>query len=141
MSDIDVSMPPNMSEFNQLTAIIFTKLYIAFPLVGEIEGEEVARTLGLDSVDSTLPSGRKFDEVLRATFDWLANEGYIRGGPFNLTKTWRGQLTDKGRKTMNVDVPTLGSAGNALVANTRPDVVSTAQGRTVLVEVVKKIFG
>ncbi len=134
MSDIDVTMPPNMSEFNQLTGIIFSKLYIAFPLVGEIEGEEVARMLGLDSRDSTLPSGRKFDAV-------LISGGYIRGSPFHLTKTWRGQLTDKGRKTMNVPVPTLGSAGNAVVQATRSDAVSTAQGRTVLVEVVKRFFG
>jgi hypothetical protein len=97
--------------------------------------------LGLDSGDSTLPSGRKFDAVLGSTLEWLTNEGYIRGGPFHLTKTWRGQLTDKGRKTMNVPVPTLGSVGNAVVQATRSDAVSTAQGRTVLVEVVKKFFG
>jgi len=131
-----------MSEFNQLTGIIFSKLYIAFPLVGEIKREEVARMMGLNSEDSTLPSGRKFDAVLDATLDWLTNEGYIRGSPLRLMKTWNGQLTDKGRKTMNVTVPTLGApAANVVIQATRSDVVSTTQGRNALVEVVKKFFG
>lgn len=81
------------------------------------------------------------DAVLGATLEWLTNEGYIRGGPIHILDTWRGQLTDQGRKTMNVPVPTLGSAGNAVVLATRSDSVTTAQGRTVLVEVVRKIFG
>jgi hypothetical protein len=64
------SLPPNIQEFNEITAVIFALLYVAHPTPKTLEPEEVAAILGIP-VDGTMPSGRTFKDVFAQTVSWL----------------------------------------------------------------------
>src|SRR5262249_1823738 len=71
-------LPPNMQEFNEITAVIFSKLFDAFPVARKINPDEVAALLGLADLRQQMPSGRLFKEVFASTMDWLIREDFIR---------------------------------------------------------------
>jgi hypothetical protein len=71
----DVNLPPNIREFNEITGVIFARLYAVFPDLMDIDADAVAKTLG-HSIDDRLESGRTFGEILSYTAGWLALEGF-----------------------------------------------------------------
>lgn len=107
------NLPPNIAEFNEITAVIFAQLYIAHPMPKTLEPNEIADVLGRSHAD-TLPSGRTFNEVFAHTIAWLVHERYIF--PNGSHPRERVQLTDKALVAMNVVPPQLDrSRGSELV--------------------------
>jgi len=74
----NAKLPPNMQEFNEITAVIFGQLYIAFPVGEGIDIDRVAKVLGLADRRQQMPSGRPFNEVFVQTLGWLIAEGFVR---------------------------------------------------------------
>ncbi|WP_316203355.1 hypothetical protein [Bradyrhizobium sp. SZCCHNS3051] len=128
-------LPPNIEEFNELTAVIFAQLYIVHPLPKTLEPDEVAGVLGRPPA-ATLPSGRPFNDVFAHTVGWLVHEKYIY--PNGAHPRERVQLTDKALVAMNVVPPSLGrSRGSELVDATKS--ASTEAGRGRLGEIVAAV--
>jgi hypothetical protein len=122
-------LPHNIQEFNEITAVVFSQLYISHPLPKTIEPDEVADTLGI-SRTGMMPSGRAFDDVFSNTVAWLVQQQYIS----------RACLTDKALSAMNVVPPSLGqSRGSQLVDATKQ--ARSENGRGKLVELVGTFFG
>jgi hypothetical protein len=98
-------LPPNMQEFNEITAVIFGRLYASFPTPMSIRPDAIEHALGFQDLQARMPSGRTFNEVLRHTVQWLTSEDFIRSlHPLPLE---RRVLTAKGMAPMNVVPPSL----------------------------------
>jgi hypothetical protein len=67
--------PQNIKEFNQITLVVFSKLYVEHPLEKTIDPAEVAAVLGV-SPTGNLPSGRPFKKVFEETMRWLHTQGF-----------------------------------------------------------------
>jgi hypothetical protein len=118
-------LPANITEFNELTAVIFALLYDAHPLPKTLEPSEIADILG-GSPTGTMPSGRTFNDVFAHTLSWLVHEKYIYSNGVHPRE--RAQLTDKALTAMNVVPPSLGrSRGSELIDATKQ--ASTEAGR------------
>lgn len=77
--------PPNINEFNQIAALVFAQLYRAFPVEVDIDGEAIAKALGVEGNwgNHMLPSGRSFYDMLSGTIGWLMADNYIRFQPLS----------------------------------------------------------
>jgi hypothetical protein len=124
------------------TTLIFAELYIAFPMRGEISPDGIAKKLGLSSPNEALPSGRRLDQVLSQTLQWLTNEGYVQG-PTGIIGGHT--LTSKALTSMNVVPPSL--SGEVVAEPLGPQILtaatdtSSAHGNTVIQTVMGKFFG
>jgi hypothetical protein len=96
------ALPPNIQEFNEITAVVFAQLYIAHPMPKTLEPDEVAGVLGI-APNATLPSGRTFNEVFAYTVGRLLHQGYIFSNGHHPRD--RDVLTDKALAVMNVVPP------------------------------------
>jgi hypothetical protein len=138
------SLSPNMREFDEICAVFLSEIYIAHPMPLTPDAEAIAKKLELSSAEATLPSGRRFEEILEHTAAWLVREGFIRDLSPVIGKS-EFVLTDKGLRATNVRMPSLGGAmttvGNNMVQATRADVVATSQGRTYLGTLTKFFLG
>jgi hypothetical protein len=63
----DTKLPPNIQEFNEITAVIFRLLYTTFPSSRIIKEEEIAKALGLARCG-----------LFFQTRMWLIREGFVR---------------------------------------------------------------
>jgi hypothetical protein len=71
-----------MQEFNEITAVIFGKLFERFPVARKVSPDEVATVLGLADIRQQMPSGLLFKEAFASTMAWLISEEFIRAlGP------------------------------------------------------------
>ena len=99
VSDDRAGVPPNIAEFNSIAGHVFAQLYDSFPTpIGRLNDLLIARAMEVSS-GATLPSGKKFDDVLRHSVGWLSDEGYIRSG--GLTPYDNLTLTKKGLAALN----------------------------------------
>jgi hypothetical protein len=132
---IYTKLPPNIEEFNEITAVILSQLYMAHPLPKTLEPDEIADILGGRST-AAMPSGRTFNEVFSHTVAWLVHEGYVY--PNGAHPRERAQLTDKALVAMNVVPPSLGrTRGSELVDATKQ--ASTEAGRGKLSDLVSAV--
>jgi hypothetical protein len=123
-------LPPNIVEFNEITAVIFAQLYDAHPISKDLDIDQIAGVLGRSRTE-TLPSGRTFIDVFAHTLPWLSHQGYIISNG-SLPRE-RVQLTDKALIAMNAVPPSLAqSRGSELVDATKQ--ASTTAGRGRLAE-------
>jgi hypothetical protein len=76
-TDVPAELPPNIKEFNEIAAVIFSQLYEWFPTDRKLEPSEIAKVLGIDDINATLPSGRSFNNVFNATLALLVIEGFV----------------------------------------------------------------
>lgn len=90
-------VPPNIQEFNAVAGLIFAQLYRSFPIHQEITNQGIAQAMGVTGpcTEHQLPSGRRFNDVVDHTVNWLIAEDYIRRSGRKLN------LTTKGLTAMN----------------------------------------
>jgi len=131
-------LPPNMQEFNEITAVIFSQLFIAFPVARNINPDEVATVLGLANRRHQMPSGRPFNEVFASTLDWLINEEFVRS--LGTLSAERVVLRTKAIAVMNVVPPSLSQPlGSELADATKQ--ASTEGGKRKITELMGNFFG
>jgi hypothetical protein len=132
------NLPPNMQEFNEITAVIFGQLYNAFPLPKNIDPDEIAAVLGLSNPRHLMPSGRPFKELLSLTLQWLKAEHFIQSGhPLALGNV---TLTTKAMAVMNVVPPSLSRPlGSELADATKQ--ASTEGGKTRISQMMGDFWG
>jgi hypothetical protein len=70
-------IPPNIKEFNEITAVIFSKLYDSFPVDRNLDPAEIAASLRVADINAPLPSARSFNLVLISTLGLLIREGFV----------------------------------------------------------------
>ncbi len=134
---IDKVLPANIREFNEITGVIFAKVYAAFPEIQDIDADEVARTLG-HSLSDVLESGRTFGQMLAHTVGWLVSEGFMRS--FGAHPRSRVILTTKALAAMNAIPEKLGqSIGSQIAAAANEG--SSNVGKLKLAELVGTLIG
>jgi len=97
-------VPSNIQEFNTIAGLIFAQLYLAFPILVDIDrpGIAIAMAMGVVGDDwskDKLPSGRSFSDMLGHTISWLAAEDYTRAAGGHSAE--RVTLTSKKLAAMN----------------------------------------
>jgi len=70
------SVPENIKEFNEITAMILGEIYKSHPHPKTIDPAEIAKLLGVATSDK-LPSGRTFNDMFSHTISWLARENFV----------------------------------------------------------------
>jgi hypothetical protein len=130
-------LPPNVREFNEISGVIFARLYESFPVVRDIDAKDIAKALGHNLTD-TLPSGRSFHDVLIHTIGWLTVEGFVhRVGVHAMEKV---MLTTKALAAMNAIPEKLGGPrGSQLVEATKEG--ASEEGKRKIAGVVGELFG
>jgi hypothetical protein len=134
----DLKLPPNMQEFNEITAVIFSQLYPAFPVGQNIDIDEVAKALGLPNRREMMPSGRPFNDIFINTLGWLIREEFVRSQG-NLPSE-RVVLTHKAIAVMNAIPPRLSEPLGQQITTVANDTTS-ASGKTKIGEVMGEFFG
>lgn len=64
----DPILPPNICELNEITGVIFAKLYAVFPMLHDIDADAVAKVLG-HSLDDKMESGRTSPAAASPPYD------------------------------------------------------------------------
>jgi hypothetical protein len=102
MTQSSTSPPANISEFNTITGLVFTRLYEQFPVAVDLDRAAIETAMGAafsSGSTNVLQSGRPFTEVFAHSLTWLSNEGYVRSaGPLPYEKV---TLTTKGLAALN----------------------------------------
>jgi len=140
---LNVTMPLNISEYQQIALAALSELYLGFPLNNTVlNAEKIAEILKI-SPDGATTSGRKFVDVFNGTVEHLHSEGYIRPVE-NLT--WK--LTDKGFDRMNAPVPSLTGAPATVTANSSVGAAansiftsSEVRSQTFMSKLMKSVMG
>ena len=105
MAKTSTELPPNIKEFSQIAAVIFSELYKSFPVGQNVDLVEVAKVLGVSDINSTLPSGRSFNLVFINTLALLIREAFVHSeGPLPRDRC---VLTSKAMTVMGVVPPQL----------------------------------
>ena len=138
MTDIiETKIPANIREFNEITGVIFARLYALFPDLVNIDAKVVAQALG-HSLQATLESGRTFAEALSLTAGWLSAEGFTRHyGSHPLERVC---LTTKALAAMNAVPQKLGSSLGAQLTQAAKQGTSE-EGKRKLAELVGSLLG
>ena len=106
MSDSD-----NIDKFNELSGLIFAKLYSAFPIPTNLSA---AAFVGENNVIS--PDGftgaelTKDAEFFVSSVDWLIKSGFISVLDKNHSLYWNAVLTEKGLETLKLTPDSLSSS-------------------------------
>jgi hypothetical protein len=130
-------LPPTMQEFNEITAVIFGKLFERFPVARKVSPDEVAAVLGLADIRQQMPSGLLFKEAFASTMDWLINEGFVR---YSGAHPGAVVLTTKGMAALNVVPPSLNRPlGSELAEATKQ--ASTEGGKTRISQMMGDFWG
>lgn len=98
-------LPPNVKEFNEITAVIFSHLYQSFPVARDLSQAEIGRALGVPDATTALPSGQSFHLVFISTLGLLLHEGFVHH--YGNLNHERCVLTTKAMAIMNVTPPRL----------------------------------
>ena len=131
-------LPPNIQEFNEITAVLFGQLYASLPNPMDIDKDAVARALGLADGRTRMSSGRAFNEVLSHTVQWLIREDFVRSqGKYPLQRM---VLTKKGLAGMSAVPPSLSQPlGSELADATKQ--ASTEGGKTRISQMMGDFWG
>jgi hypothetical protein len=129
-------LPPNMRDFNEITAVIFSKLFDAFPVARHINADEVAPVLGIADIREQMPSGRLFKEVFAITLDWMINEGFVRSSGRSIDFV----LTTKGMAALNAVLPSLSQPLGSELAEVTKE-ASTEGGKTRISQMMGNFWG
>jgi hypothetical protein len=82
-------LPTNIEQFNKISALVFARLYQAFPNLVDIDMTAISKAVGIADVSA-----------LKATLTWLARNDYTK--ITDLNNPWRQiTLSDKGLAAMN----------------------------------------
>jgi hypothetical protein len=130
-------LPTNIREFNEITGVIFAQLYAVFPIVQNIDADEVAKLLGHSLIDR-MESGRTFSEVLSYTVSWLVSEQFIHSSGAHPRE--RVCLTTKALAAMNA-VPEKLNQSIGLQITDAAKRSSSNEGKLKLVELVGTLLG
>jgi hypothetical protein len=131
-------LPPNLQEFNEITAVIFSQLYLTFPARRAMDPNFAAHMLGLPDGRHEMPSGRAFEKLFAQTLQWLIDEGFIRSDDNPVLDGV--VLTTKGLAAINVVPPSLGRPLGSELADAT-DQASTEAGKRKLTELIGELFG
>jgi hypothetical protein len=132
-----VDLPPNVKEFNEITAVIFAQLYQSFPIQRELDPIEVAKVLAI-SETAKLPSGRAFNEVFAHTLERLIREDFVDSyGSYPREKC---VLTTKAMSVMNVIPPNLKKPMGSELGDATRDGSSPAN-KSKMAELIGEFFG
>ena len=126
-------LPPNISEFTTLTALVFAKLYPAFPVPVLLDKQAFAKAMGVPDADLnslgsyTFQSGITFMSLWVHTIHWLSAEGFTRtSDPFQQEQL---TLTLQGFRALNAVPPGLQQTiGTAVVEGGRAGDLSKIGG-------------
>jgi hypothetical protein len=131
-------LPPNVQEFNEITAVILSQLFSEFPVAQDINADRLAAVLGAADRQQEMASGRPFNKVLVSTLDWLIEEGFVRSrGPLSLEGV---VLTTKGIAAMNVVPPSLNRRLGSELADATKE-ASTEEGKIRLSQMMGNFWG
>lgn len=89
----------NIDLFDQYTAQILAQLYAAFPVKQPLDARKLCGHSAMDEYGAVLDdqgARSKHFEVARATIEWLAETGYLRGGQMDKFGIDRAVLTALG---------------------------------------------
>jgi hypothetical protein len=100
----NTELPPNVKEFNEITAVIFSMLYRSFPVARDLDQAEIAAVLGVAPL-ANLPSGRSFHYVFIGTLGLLLHENFVHR--YGNLHHERCVLSTKAMIAMNVTPPQL----------------------------------
>jgi hypothetical protein len=129
---IAAPLPPNIKEFNEITAAILGEIYKTHPLPKTIDPAEIAKMLG-HSLDDKLPSGRTFRDMFTHTLVWLAEQDLInRNGAL---APYRCHLTVRSFAGLRMGV------GAELASMTSGDDASRSDAKMKMSELVGSFFG
>jgi hypothetical protein len=132
-----VDLPPNVKEFNEITAVIFAQLYHSFPIQRGLDPIEVAKVLGI-SETAKLPSGRAFNEVFAHMLERLIREDFVDSyGSYPREKC---VLTTKAMSVMNVVPPNLKKPMGSELGDATQD-GSSAANKSKMAELIGEFFG
>ena len=129
--------PPNIKEFNEITAVIFSQLYGAFPVERDLDPAGIARVLGA-STSTDLPSGRSFNTVFIHTLGLLIREGFVHS--YGHLHRERCVLATKAMAVMNGVPPQLKRPFAAELTEATKNGSSDANKRK-MVELMGNFFG
>lgn len=93
-------MTTQIELFDRCAAIVFAKLYEAFPLRIDIDSTDIPMEL-FDDTDSTWQVTHKFD-VYESTIRWLRDAGYVWASDVDGRKTRDVVLTPKGLEILKL---------------------------------------
>jgi len=131
-------LPPNVQEFNEITAVIFGQLYLTFPAPRAMDPEFAAHMLGLPDGRHGMSSGMIFKQVFAQTLKWLMDEGFVRGD--GIPALDGVVLTAKGMAAMNVVPPSLSRPLGSELADATGQ-ASTEGGKRKIAELMGDFFG
>jgi hypothetical protein len=131
------SLPPNIQEFNEITAVIFAQLYISHPFPKTLEPDEIASVLGMSRSDK-MPSGRTFGDVFAHTLGWLISQEFVLA--LGAHARDRDLLTAKALAAMNVVPPALGQSLGAQITEATKE-GSSETGKNKMAELIGNFFG
>jgi hypothetical protein len=131
-------LPPNMQEFNEITAVIFGQLYDAFPVPQNVDIDQIAKVLGLADRQQQMSSGRPFNEVFVHTLGWLLREGFVRSEG-NIAQE-RVVLATKAMTVMNIAPPSLSQPLGSQLADAAKD-GSSEHAKSKMAELMGEFFG
>jgi hypothetical protein len=127
-----------MQEFDEITAVIFSKLFDAFPIAQKISPDEIAAVLGIADIRQRMPSGRLFKEVFASTQNWLIREEFIRGlGPLPSDGL---VLTTKGMAALRIVPLSLGRPLGSELADATNQ-ASTEAGQRKIAGLIGEVLG
>ena len=130
-------LPANIREFNQITGVVFAQLYSSFPIVRDIDPNEVAKALGHNLTDK-LESGRTFNEMLAYTLAWLVSQGFIYAAGAHPRE--RVVLTARALAAMNANPALIGGGSyGAGIVDAAKD--SSEAGKRKLSELTASLLG
>ncbi|HCT6277149.1 TPA: hypothetical protein OT304_000088 [Pseudomonas aeruginosa] len=71
-----IQTPTNIDTFNAVVGVIFSELYLSFPLPRDLNEGSVRKILGKEG-DDWLTSFSRSEGFFRSTMDWLIHADYI----------------------------------------------------------------
>jgi hypothetical protein len=134
---MSANLPPNIQEFNEITAVIFSQLYISHPFPKTLEPTDIAAVLGT-SLHEKMPSGRTFNDVFSHTLAWLVHQGFVSALGSHMRE--RDLLTDKALSAMNVVPPSLSQTRGAELVDATRQATST-DGKSRIAKLVGNMIG
>ena len=133
-----VELPPNIKEFSEITAVMFSQLYESFPVDRNLNPAEIATALGVVDPLAPLPSGRSFNSVLISTLGLLIRESFIHS--YGNLQRERCVLATKAMAVMNVVPPKLKQPFASELSNAMQNSSSEASKRR-LADLMGSFFG
>ncbi len=127
--------PPNIKEFSEITAVIFSQLYASSPVDRKLDLVKMANVPGLSNTNANCPSGRSFNDVFINTLGLLIREGFVDS--YAAVQHQRCVLATKAMAVMGLAPPPL----NQPFASELSEAIQAGNGKGRLAAFIGDFFG